>query len=85
MKFLKNTMEGILFVVLGTSLPQLAKMTDLQAAIAVVLAVLALLVINWTKAQDQKVKPKPRNGVDPKYRTRPPPSGRRKKRRRRRR
>lgn len=85
MKFLKNTMEGILYVVLGTSLPQLAKMTDTQAVIAIILAVLALVLINWTKAHDQKVKPKPRRAVEPKYRKRPTPGGKRKKRKRRRR
>lgn len=84
MKFLKNTMEGILYVVLGTSLPQLAVMTDTQAAIAVIFAVLALLLIHWAKARDQKVKPKPRKGIEPKYRTRPTRGGKRKRKRRRR-
>jgi hypothetical protein len=85
MKFLKNTMEGILYVVLGTSLPQLAKMTDAQAVMAIILAVMALVLINWTKAQDDKVKAKPRRGVEPKNRTRRTPGGKRKRRRRRRR
>ncbi|MAG65008.1 MAG: hypothetical protein CMK74_03935 [Pseudomonadales bacterium] len=85
MKFLKNTMEGIVFVVMGTCLPQLAIMTDKQATFAIIFALMALVLINWTKAQDQKVKPKPQKGVDLKNRKRRTPGGKRKRRRRRRR